>query len=399
MRKVLTTPSECIYPTQDNVDGNLVVAKGDRITKSESIKYMAIELLGVGMFGQVFRCVNNEGDEVAIKVVKSINKYFQYEMNEVRILKKIRELHLNDYFVKLHDAFIYKQHLCIVVELLGMNMYDITKIFRYNGIGYSFLKIILQQLLRGLYELHNQGVVHCDLKPENILLSDYFTHKVKIIDFGSSTTRALSSMFYVQSRFYRAPEVILGIPYSSAIDMWSLGCIVYELFVGHPLFPGKDNKDQIHRIHNFFPGGLPLFMLEHGENTHLYFEKENGYKLSSSSGKFTIQSMIEKIYEKEGTKKDHDQLVDLLLCALNPSYLERALPLMLLKHPFFSSGSECVQGPDVTRIGPRHLPGDDQKFRKMSMYDFRPFDVDDRTYTSTRKGSLFDPDHENRYNK
>lgn len=398
MKKILTTPSECVYPTQDNVDGNLVIAKGDSIVKSDEIKYMVIELLGVGMFGQVFRCISNEGDEVAIKVVKSINKYFQYEMNEVRILKRIKEQRLNDYFVKLYDAFIYKQHLCIVIELLGKNMYDLTKIFRYRGIGYSFLKVILQQLLKGLYELHNQGIVHCDLKPENILLADYFAYKVKIIDFGSSTTRALSSIFYVQSRFYRAPEVILGISYSSAIDMWSLGCIAYELFVGHPLFPGKDNRDQILRIHDFFPTGLPVFMLEHGENTHLYFEKENNYRSPVNPSKFTIQSMMEKIYERAGSRKEHDQFIDLLLCALNPSYLERALPLTLLKHPFFSNDSEHVQNPDVTRIGPRHLPNDDQRMRKMSMYDFRPFDVDSGSYTSMRKGSLFDPDHENRYN-
>jgi len=165
MKRVLTVPSECVYPTQDNSEGNLVLSKGDFIVKSDETKYMVIELLGVGTFGQVFRCVSNEGDEVAIKVVKSINRYFQYEMNEVRILKRLKEHGLTDYFVELIDAFIYKQHLCIVLELLGKNMYDLTKIFRFSGINYGFLRSLLRQVLEGLYELHNMGIVHCDLKP------------------------------------------------------------------------------------------------------------------------------------------------------------------------------------------------------------------------------------------
>lgn len=400
MKKILTVPSECVYPTQDNVEGNLVLSKGDYIIKSEETKYMVIDLLGVGTFGQVFRCVSNEGEEVAIKVVKSINRYFQYEMNEVRILKKLKEHALTDYFVELIDAFIYKQHLCIVIELLGKNMYDLTKIFRFTGINYAFLRSVLRQVLEGLYELHNLGIVHCDLKPENILLSDYFACKVKIVDFGSSTTKTLSSVFYVQSRFYRSPEVILGIPYGNAIDVWSFGCLAFELFTGRPLFPGKDNKDQIMKIHEFYPNGLPVFMLEHGVNTNLYFDAKNGYKQEPSHDRFTIQHMIDKIYSKHGTREEHEMFIDLLMRVLNPSYLERALPHTLLKHDFFNMPTQQQQQHiDIVRFGPRATPKEDPKTRKMSMYDFRPYDVEDDSFTSARKGSLFDPDHENRYNK
>lgn len=401
MKKILTQPSECIYPTSDNIDGNLILAKGDYIYKLDETKYMVIELLGIGSFGQVFRCISNEGDEVAIKVVKSINKYFQYEMNEVRILKRIKEQGLNQYFVELYDAFIYKQHLCIVLELLGKNMYDITKIFKFQGINYQYLRPVIKQLLEGLCELHNQGIVHCDLKPENILLYDYFNYKIKIIDFGSSTTKALSSVFYVQSRFYRAPEVILGISYSSSIDTWSFGCIAYELLTGHPLFPGKDNKDQLLKIHNFLPHGLPLFMLEHGKNTHLYFEKiNNSYVFDNSQDYFNLKKFKDKIYCNPGTKQEHDLFIDLLLRALNPSYLERSLPHNLLKHPFLQEHPPSKPHMDIIRAGaasPR-VSKLDQKNRKMSLYEIRPFDVEDKVYDSKRKGSLFDPEHENRHN-
>jgi dual specificity tyrosine-phosphorylation-regulated kinase 2/3/4 len=87
------------------------------------------------------------------------------------------------------------------------------------------------------------NIVHCDLKPENILLRKFNKSGIKIIDFGSGTYEDQQHYTYIQSRYYRAPEIMLGIRYSPAIDMWSLGCILYELFVGQPLFKGEDEKE------------------------------------------------------------------------------------------------------------------------------------------------------------
>jgi len=87
--------------------------------------------------------------------------------------------------------------------------------------------------------------VHCDLKPENILLRKINKSGIKIIDFGSGCFENEKIYTYIQSRFYRAPEIVLGIPYQGAIDMWSFGCILYELYVGYPLFPGEDEKDHM----------------------------------------------------------------------------------------------------------------------------------------------------------
>ena len=91
----------------------------------------------------------------------------------------------------------------------------------------------------------NIKLIHCDLKPENILFTDQRYRDVKIIDFGSACTEFKNGFTYVQSRFYRSPEVALGMPYSHPIDMWSFGCILYELYVGQPLFPGEDEKDHM----------------------------------------------------------------------------------------------------------------------------------------------------------
>jgi len=93
--------------------------------------------------------------------------------------------------------------------------------------------------------MRDNQVVHCDLKPENILLCKENKSGIKVVDLGSGTLEKDQYYTYIQSRYYRAPEVILGIRYSPAIDVWSLGCILYELYSGRPLFTGEDELDQL----------------------------------------------------------------------------------------------------------------------------------------------------------
>lgn len=104
------------------------------------------------------------------------------------------------------------------------------------------------QLLYALKYLKMFQIIHCDLKPENILLKESNKSGIKIIDFGSSTFLDERVYTYIQSRFYRAPEIMLGIPYDCAIDMWSFGCIMAELYIGYPIFPGDSENDQMSRL-------------------------------------------------------------------------------------------------------------------------------------------------------
>ncbi|AFM99282.1 protein kinase domain-containing protein [Encephalitozoon hellem ATCC 50504] len=332
-KKVLTFPSEKVGLSPDNAEFDLVMARGDYLSKNKNQKYMVIGMLGTGTFGQVVRCVGPDGEEVAIKVVKNQPKYYNYEMNEVRILHKLLYNNLNDRFVAIKDVFMYKQHLCIVEELLGRNLYTFLKMTRFKGLDHSTVRTILQQVLEGMIQLSILGIIHCDLKPENILIADYDTFKVKIIDFGSAVTSPQGSHFYVQSRYYRAPEVILGIPYGSSCDVWSLGCIGYELYVGHPLFPGKDNTDQIGRIYGLF-GSLPMFMIEHGKNSSVFFEKENGYRFVGQPSSFTLEDMKKAIRSKDNMQEDDDVFIEFLLRALEPSHLVRPDARSLSAHSY-----------------------------------------------------------------
>ena len=117
------------------------------------------------------------------------------------------------------------------------------------------IRIYAVQILNSLKMLKQHSIIHCDLKPENIMLVDSKKTDIKLIDFGSSCFEANQIYTYIQSRFYRAPEIMLGIRYSTAIDMWSFGCILVELFTGFPIYPGESESEQMSLIMEI--NGLP----------------------------------------------------------------------------------------------------------------------------------------------
>ena len=157
-------------------------------------------------------------------------------------------------------------------ELLSVNLYELIKQNQFRGLSTTLVRVFAQQLLNGLGLLNKARLIHCDLKPENILLKNLESPVIKIIDFGSACDERQTEYTSIQSRFYRSPEVLLGLPYSSAIDMWSLGCIVVELFLGLPLFPGSSEYNQVSRITEML-GLPPTWMLEMGKQSGEFFEK------------------------------------------------------------------------------------------------------------------------------
>lgn len=117
-----------------------------------------------------------------------------------------------------------------------MNLYELIKSHNFSGLESNFVKHIANQLLNCINFLQKNNIIHCDLKPENILLKDWNKTDIKVIDFGSSCFDNEKLYAYIQSRYYRAPEVILGLGYNPQIDMWSYGCVLTEISTGMNLF-------------------------------------------------------------------------------------------------------------------------------------------------------------------
>ncbi|KAF7718078.1 Serine/threonine-protein kinase [Penicillium ucsense] len=279
-RRVLTKPSKGVKNDgYDNEDSDYILYVNDILGSEEAghkNRYLILDVLGQGTFGQVVKCQNLKTQEVvAVKVIKNKTAYFNQSMMEVSVLDLLNSKYdKNDdhHLLRLKDTFIHRQHLCLAFELLSVNLYELIKQNQFRGLSTTLVRVFAQQLLNALSLLNKAHLIHCDLKPENILLKNLESPIIKVIDFGSACDERQTVYTYIQSRFYRSPEVLLGLPYSSAIDMWSLGCIVVELFLGLPLFPGSSEYNQVCRIVEML-GLPPTWMLEMGKQSKEFFEK------------------------------------------------------------------------------------------------------------------------------
>mmetsp|Transcript_24520 Transcript_24520/g.36071 ORF Transcript_24520/g.36071 Transcript_24520/m.36071 type:complete len:1122 (-) Transcript_24520:233-3598(-) len=327
--RLLTQPSEpCATNSHDNVEGNLICRVRDKI-ESDTSSYTVLDLLGTGTFGQVFRCqMSTTGDIVAVKVVKGKTAYRNQGLLEVKIAKQLNTEGDPDdskHIVRILDSFEYCGHVCIVFELLGSSLLDILTQNQFRGLPLNAVQKFARQILAALVVLEDSKIIHCDLKPENILLynrnkqqrshskteasststditnsrqdSDNVSNgktndmgkgkdqqgpsmeistgvglwsDVKVIDFGSACFEGRTMYSYIQSRFYRSPEVLLGVPYNGAIDMWSLGCVCAEMFLGLPLFPGVSQHNQLTRIVDML-GAIPDYLIQNGKNGTKFF--------------------------------------------------------------------------------------------------------------------------------
>eukprot|EP00028_Trichosphaerium_sp_Am-I-7-wt_P002740 CAMPEP_0168530758 /NCGR_PEP_ID=MMETSP0405-20121227/14910_1 /TAXON_ID=498012 /ORGANISM="Trichosphaerium sp, Strain Am-I-7 wt" /LENGTH=922 /DNA_ID=CAMNT_0008555165 /DNA_START=25 /DNA_END=2793 /DNA_ORIENTATION=- len=279
-RRVLTKPSE---PSEtngghDNVEHNYILYVNDVIIGNRA-RYIVMDVLGQGSFGQVVKCFEPETKQmVALKIVKNLPAYLSQGLVEVSILKMLNSVYDPDQYpiVRLLDCFIYRNHLCMVFELLGVSLYDLLVSNNHKGFSLKLIRHFTRQLLKSLVALREVHVIHCDLKPENILLVSNGT-RLKVIDFGSACYSFRAPYSYIQSRFYRSPEVILGSGYYVPIDIWSLGCIMFELFYGLPLFPGQNEHRMLQRFIEIL-GPPPRHILERGNKVLNHFDSNTRLK-------------------------------------------------------------------------------------------------------------------------
>jgi dual specificity tyrosine-phosphorylation-regulated kinase 2/3/4 len=163
-----------------------------------------------------------------------------------------------------------------------MNLYEFIKAHEFKGFSLRLIRRFCKQMLGSLILLRGHRVIHCDLKPENILLAHPLHSEIKVIDFGSSCFENEKVYTYIQSRFYRSPEVILGMSYGLPIDMWSLGCILAELLTGYPIFPGENEQEQLACIMEIF-GPPEKHLIEKSSRKKLFFDSHGKPRVTVSS--------------------------------------------------------------------------------------------------------------------
>ncbi|XP_076878123.1 dual specificity tyrosine-phosphorylation-regulated kinase 4 isoform X2 [Brachyhypopomus gauderio] len=275
------TPNNSGY---DDEHGNYLKVLHDHV----AYRYEVLEVIGKGSFGQVLKCLDHKTNEtVAIKVIRNKKRFHQQALVELKILDAVRRRDRDNCHNVIHmkEYFTFRGHLCISFELLGANLYELIKKNNFQGFSVALIRRFAHSLLKCLQMLHREKIIHCDLKPENILLCQRGQGNIKVVDFGSSCYEQQRVYTYIQSRFYRSPEVILGHPYSMAIDMWSLGCILAELYTGYPLFPGESEVEQIACIMEVL--GLPPndFVLTASRRRLFFDSKGNPRNITNSKGK------------------------------------------------------------------------------------------------------------------
>lgn len=274
-------------------------------------RYYVTEYLGSAAFSKVVQAHDlHTGMDVCLKIIKNDKDFFDQSLDEIKLLKFVNKNDPGNKFhiLRLYDYFYHQEHLFIVTELLRANLYEFQKFNRESGTEPYFtlnrLQVITRQCLEALEFLHSLGIIHCDLKPENILIKSYRRCEIKVIDLGSSCFQGDNLSLYVQSRSYRAPEVILGLPYDQKIDLWSLGCILSELCSGEVLFPNEEIVMLLGRVIGMF-GLIDMEMLLTGQETHKYFTREYDlYHIIEETNE------LEFIIPEESSLEHHLQISD-----------------------------------------------------------------------------------------
>lgn len=315
---------------QTDKEGHYVFQENDIFCNS---RFIAKELLGQGTFGKVIQCVDTappaspnissfhpfedpfsesfedshfdvdyEQDHlpesrpklVAVKIIRAVDRYREAAKTELRVLRTIFE---NDPMgqyqcLLLRECFDYKNHICLVTDLLGKSIYDFmcnNGCPRFPG---SHVQAISKQLIRSVCFLHDLGIIHTDLKPENVLLCDetyvgkpltpqmfsslsprrksacggerkFLTNpEVKLIDFGSAVFHNEFHPAIISTRHYRAPEIVLGLGWSFPCDIWSIGCVLVELVTGESLYPIHENLEHMAMMQRFNGRPFPPKIVE-----------------------------------------------------------------------------------------------------------------------------------------
>ncbi|KAF7185749.1 Serine/threonine-protein kinase prp4 [Pseudocercospora fuligena] len=367
---------ESLLDNWDYPDGHYRIINGELLDG----RYAVEKQIGKGTFATVVRARDTQTNAmVAIKIACRNETMFKAGQKEMQFLNRLNEADPEDkkYIIRLLRDFMHKGHLCLVFEGLEMDLRETLKKFgRDVGINPEAIQIYTRQILLALLHMKTQEVLHADLKPDNILVSSDNKY-IKLCDFGTATLQQDAELTpYLVSRFYRAPEVILGMEFDYGIDMWSIGCTLYELYTGRILFNGSDNNNML-RVIQECRGKLPNRLIKRSQLADKYFDEAftfHGLERDKMTGNLVQRPMhfsqgvhgrdLKSRLSANAKKMDATQLklhtafVDLLDKCLQLDPEKRIKPKDALRHPFvsdtkrdsLSSGKPKTTAPAATKI-------------------------------------------------
>nr|CAB3231673.1 dual specificity protein kinase CLK2 [Phallusia mammillata] len=339
---------------EDDEEGHLIYRHGDWL----QARYEIISTLGEGTFGKVLLCVDHQRDQqkVALKVIKNIEKYRDAAFLEINVLKKLIEKDPEGKYlcVTMVDWFNYHGHICIAFELLGLSTYDFQKDNHYLPYPIDQVRHMAFQLIWAVKFLHDNHITHTDLKPENILFLDsaceigYNPHKrrderrllssdIRLIDFGSATFDNEHHSTVVSTRHYRAPEVVLELGWNQACDVWSIGCIIFEFYMGITMFQTHDNREHLAMMERIL-GPIPSRLIKKSRKQKYFYHNRLDWDEHSSGGKYVRENckpLMRYIQRKD--HPEHMKLIDLIARMLEYDPGKRTSLAEVINHPFFDA--------------------------------------------------------------
>ncbi|XP_044730805.1 dual specificity protein kinase CLK2 isoform X5 [Chrysoperla carnea] len=359
---------------EDDEDGHLIYRNGDVLQD----RYKILATLGEGTFGKVVKVRDLELDHyMALKIIKNVEKYREAAKLEINALEKIAECDPDNKHlcVRMLDWFNYYGHMCIAFEMLGLSVFDFLKDNNYQPYPMEHVRHISYQLCYSVKFLHDNKLTHTDLKPENILFVDseydttYNSKKrrdfrkvkrsdVRLIDFGSATFDHEHHSTIVSTRHYRAPEVILELGWAQPCDVWSIGCIIFELYLGITLFQTHDNREHLAMMERIL-GTIPYRMARKTKTKYFYHGKLD-WDEKSSAGRYVRENCKPLVRYQTSDDDDHKELFDIIQKMLEYDPAQRITLADALRHPFFN------KIPAHQRLG-EHGAGDQGRERSHSL--------------------------------